>query len=326
MLEGPISTDAELAQQLLSAAPIVLYVYDVQKEQSIFQNRRLSDMLGHGELDGPGSEWERLIHPEDAARFPEHRERLKTIAPGQTLNWEFRLRDSDGDWRWFLGRDALLSSDAEGKPLLIVGSAADVSEQKKAEQHKELLAEEMRHRARNLVAVVQAIGRMSRPKNQPEANKYIDVFMGRLMTLLNTGGIVLSSAERRADLAEIARTTLMPFEMASNRIRVNGPSIELGERTVANIALALHELATNAVKYGALSNDDGAVSLKWAFDGETKKLSLEWRETGGPPVSPPTSEGFGGLVIRQSVTREQHGSVTLDYVPEGLRCRIEMEI
>ena len=144
MLEGPISTDAELAQQLLSAAPIVLYVYDVQKEQSIFQNRRLSDMLGHGELDGPGSEWERLIHPEDAVRFPEHRERLKTIAPGQTLNWEFRLRDSDGEWRWFLGRDALLSNDSEGKPLLIVGSAADVSEQKKAEQHKELLAEEIR--------------------------------------------------------------------------------------------------------------------------------------------------------------------------------------
>ena len=136
MLEVPISTDAELAQQLLSAAPIVLYVYDVQKEISVFQNRRLSDMLGHGEVDGTGSEWDRLIHPEDAERFPEHRARLKAIAPGQVLNWEFRLRDSTGEWRWFLSRDALLSSDGDGKPLLIVGSAADVSEQKKAEQHK----------------------------------------------------------------------------------------------------------------------------------------------------------------------------------------------
>ncbi len=326
MLEIPISTDAELAQQLLSAAPIVLYVYDVQKEISVFQNRRLSDMLGHGEADGPGSEWERLIHPEDAARFPEHRARLKTIQPGQTLNWEFRLRDSAGEWRWFLSRDALLSSDGDGKPLLIVGCAADISEQKKAEQHKELLAEEMRHRARNLVAVVQAIARMSRPKNQPEANKYIDAFMGRLLTLLNTGGIVLSSVERRADLAEIARTTLVPFEMASNRIRVKGLSVELAERTAANIALALHELATNAVKYGALSNDEGSVSLNWTLDGDTKKLLLEWIETGGPPVSPPTSEGFGGLVIRQSVSRERHGSVALDYAPAGLRCRIEMEI
>jgi len=327
MSEVPISTDAELAQQLLSAAPIVLYVYDVQNEKSIFQNRRLSDMLGHGEADGTGNEWERLIHPEDAARFPEHRARLKTIQPGQTLNWEFRLRDSDGEWRWFLSRDALCSSDGDGKPLLIVGSAADVSEQKKAEQHKELLAEEMRHRARNLVAVVQAIGRMSRPRDQPEANKYIDVFMGRLLTLLNTGGIVLSSAERHADLAEIARTTLNPFEVASiNRIRVNGPSVELAERTAANIALALHELATNAVKYGALSNDEGSVSLIWTFASDAKKLSLEWIETGGPSVSAPTSEGFGGLVIRQSVARERHGNVTLDYASEGLRCRLEMEV
>jgi PAS domain S-box-containing protein len=326
MLEGPISTDAELAQQLLSAAPIVLYVYDVQKEKSIFQNRRLSDMLGHGAFDGPGSEWDRLIHPEDAARFPEHRTRLKTIEPGQVLSWEFRLRDSAGEWRWFLSRDALFSSDGDGKPLLIVGSAADVSEQKKAEQHKELLAEEMRHRARNLVSIVQAIGRMSRPKNQPEANKYIDVFMGRLLTLLNTGGIVLSSAERRADLAEIARTTLTPFEMASNRIRVSGPSVWLLERTAANIALALHELATNAVKYGALSTEEGSVSLNWTFDGDTKKLSLEWAEADGPPVSAPNSEGFGGLVIRQSVARERHGNVTLEYAPAGLRCRIEMEI
>lgn len=326
MLEGPISTDAELAQQLLSAAPIVLYVYDVQKEISVFQNRRLSDMLGHGEEGGAGSEWERLIHPEDAVRFPEHRARLKTIEPGQVLSWEFRLRDAAGEWRWFLSRDTLLSSDTDGKPLLIVGSASDVSEQKKAEQHKELLAEEMRHRARNLVAVVQAIGRMSRPKNQPEANKYIDAFMGRLLTLLNTGGIVLSSAERRADLAEIVRTTLMPFEMASNRIRVKGPSVELPERTAANIALALHEMATNAVKYGALSSDGGSVSLNWTFARDTKRLSLEWIESGGPPVSPPTSEGFGGLVIRQSVSRERQGSVALDYAREGLSCRIEMEV
>ena len=174
------------------------------------------------------------------------------------------------------------------KPLLIVGSASDISEQKKAEQHKELLAEEMRHRARNLVAVVQAIGRMSRPKDQPDVNKFIDAFMGRLLTLLNTGGIVLSSADRRADLAEIARTTLAPFEMTANRIRAHGPSVGLLERTAGNFALALHELATNAVKYGALSNDSGSVSVNWTLDNDTKKLSLEWIETGGPSPSPPT--------------------------------------
>ncbi len=326
MLGSSISSDAELAGQVLRAAPIVLYVYDVQQEKSLYQNRRFGELLGHAQDVGSGSEWEQLIHPDDAARFPQHRMRLKAVAAGQTLNWESTLRDAGGEWRWFLSRDALLSTDDAGKPLLIVGSASDISEQKKAEQHKELLAEEMRHRARNLVAIVQAIGRMSRPKDQPDVNKFIDVFMGRLVTLLNTGGIVLSSAERRADLVEIARATLAPFDMAPNRIRVNGPSVGLLERTAANLALALHELATNAIKYGALSNDHGAVSVQWTFDHGTRKLSLEWLETGGPPASPPASEGFGGLVIRQSVAREKNGSVHLDFTPAGLRCRIELEI
>src|SRR5215472_16793660 len=104
MEEFAISSDADMARQLLSAAPIVLYVYDVQKEQSVFQNRPLRELLGLGDDGAPGSEWERLIHPDDARRFPEHRNRLKSIAPGQTLHWEFRMRDSAGDWRWFLSR------------------------------------------------------------------------------------------------------------------------------------------------------------------------------------------------------------------------------
>jgi PAS domain S-box-containing protein len=326
MLSSSTTSDAKLARQLLRAAPIVLYVYDVQKEKSVFQNRPLGELLGHAEDGDPESEWQKFIHPDDAQRFPEHRARLKAIAPGQTLNWEFRLRDSGGDWRWFLGRDTLLSSDPAGKPLLIVGSASDINEQKKAEQHKELLAEEMRHRARNLVAVVQAIGRMSRPKDQPDVNKFIDAFMGRLLTLLNTGGIVLSSAERRADLAEIANAALAPFETTANRIRISGPGVKLLERTAGNLALALHELATNALKYGALSSEAGSVNVTWTFARETKKLVLDWVETGGPRISLPASEGFGGLVIRQAVARERNGGVSLDYAPEGLRCRFEMEI
>jgi PAS domain S-box-containing protein len=326
MLSSPTTTDAELAHQLLRAAPIVLYVYDVQREKRIFQNRSLGALLGHAEDSEPETEWRRLIHPEDGERFSQHRARLKAIAPGEALHWEFRLRDAGGDWRWFLSRDTLLSADPAGRPLLIVGSASDITEQKKAEQHKELLAEEMRHRARNLVAVVQAIGRMSRPKNQPDVNKHIDVFMGRLLTLLNTGGIVLSSAERRADLAEIAKSTLAPFEAAGNRIRMSGPSVQLLERTAGNLALALHELTTNALKYGALSTENGSVSVTWTFEVATRSLVLDWRETGGPPTSPPASEGFGGLVIRQAVARERNGRVSLDFARDGLHCRFEMEI
>ena len=167
---------------VLEAAPTILYVYDVQEQRSVFQNRRFGELLGHPPSVEHASEWTTFIHPDDANRFPEHREKLKAIRAGETLFWDFRMRDSKDIWRWFQSRDSLLSSDATGKPKLVVGSSSEITEQKDAELRKELLADEMRHRARNLVAIVQAIGRMSRPKNQPEVNKHLDAFMGRMLT------------------------------------------------------------------------------------------------------------------------------------------------
>jgi two-component sensor histidine kinase len=318
------SLDAELARQALESAPTIVYVYDLERECRVFQSRRFGELLGHppGEQD----DWAAHIHPDDARIFPEHREKLKTIKPGETLFWEFRMRDAGDRWRWFLSRDALLSSDDAGTPLLIAGSAFDITEQKQAEQHKELLADEMRHRARNFVSLVQAIGRMSRPKGLPEVNKHLDVFMGRLLTILNTGGIVLSSNTRTADLKAILETTLEPFATTNipSRVSVEGPSILLTEYTAGGMALAFHELTTNAIKYGALSVEQGSIAVSWRI--EENKFSMEWTERGGPPATPPASEGFGAMVIRQSVARERGGKAVLEYLPEGLCCRFEFEL
>lgn len=320
--------DAALARQVLETAPTVIYVYDLKREISVFQNRRFGELLGHPPPESPhANEWMAHIHPEDASRFPAHRERLKAIRPGETLAWEFRMLDASGDWRWFLSRDALLSSDEDGRPLFIVGSASEITEQKRAEQHKELLADEMRHRARNLVSIVQAIGRMSRPKDQPEVNKHIDTFMGRLLTLLNTGGIVLSSTARTADLRAIVEATLAPFgrDDILPRVSIDGPAISLSEHAAGGLALAFHELTTNAIKYGALRTETGKIAIRWTLtpgsDGEL--FAMEWKESGGPPVQPPSAEGFGAMVIRQSVARERAGRIVLDYLPDGLCCRFE---
>jgi PAS domain S-box-containing protein len=320
--------DIALARRVLEAAPAVIYVYDLHRETSVFQNRRFGELLGHPpHEDKQASDWTKHIHPDDAQIFPGHRERLRAIRPGETLSWEFRMRDASGAWRWFLSRDALLAGDESGKPHLIAGSASEITDQKLAEQHKELLADEMRHRARNLTAIVQAIARMSRPKNQPEANKYIDVFMGRLMTLLNTGGIVLSSTARTAGLRAILEATLAPFgsDDIRARISVDGPDILLSEHTAGGLALAFHELTTNAIKYGALSVEGGTIRVAWSLTpGEQgERFVMQWSETGGPPVRPPSSEGFGGAVIRQSIARERQPKIELDYLPTGLSCRFE---
>jgi len=320
--------DIALARRVLETAPTVIYVYDLRRETSVFQNRRFGELLGHPPPhDARVSEWTAHIHPDDAKAFPEHRERLRAIRPGETLSWEFRMRDAAGAWRWFLSRDTLLAVGEDGKPQLIAGSASEITEQKQAEQHKELLADEMRHRARNLVAIVQAIARMSRPKGQPEANKYIDVFMGRLMTLLNTGGIVLSSTARTADLRAVLETTLTAFgsDDIRSRISIGGPDVVLSEHTAGGLALAFHELATNAIKYGALSSETGRISIAWSLTqgAQGQAFVMHWSESGGPPVRPPAQEGFGGAVIRQSIARERSPKIQLDYLPEGLSCRFE---
>jgi two-component sensor histidine kinase len=239
------------------------------------------------------------------------------------------MRAANGEWRWFTSRDALMSSDPDGKPLLIAGSASDVTQQKRAEELKDLMAGEMRHRAKNLAAVVDAIGRQSRPKNNPVAAAHMDTFLGRLMTLLNTGDVVLASASRTADLGTVLETALRPFtpDDATRRVTLTGPLVDVGEHSAGGLALAAHELATNAVKYGALSVPDGKVVLSWSVTPQNgaKKIVLEWRETGGPLVTPPDGVGFGTRVVKQSIAHEPNSHVALDYKPEGLCCRFEFK-
>ena len=324
------SVSADLALEILAAAPAVLYVYDVQSERSVFQNRRFSELLGHTPIDPSLSEWKQFIHTDDALRFVEYRDLLKKIAPGETLHWNYRMRASNGEWRWFMSRDVLMSSDVSGRPLLIVGSASDITQQKRAEELKDLMAGEMRHRTKNLAAIIEAIARQSRPKNNPAAAAYMDAFLGRLMTLLNTGEVVLASASRTADLGTVLEMALRPFvpDDAARRIVLSGPFLDVSEHTAGGLALAAHELATNAVKYGALSVSNGQVALSWSAtpQNDTRKIVLEWRESGGPPVTPPDGEGFGTRVVKQSVAHEPNSHVTLDYKPEGLHCRFEFEI
>jgi PAS domain S-box-containing protein len=317
--------DAAMAQRVLEAAPTIVYVYDVKAGRSTFQNRSFSELLGQPPA-ASGEDWQHFVHPEDALRLSEHRRNLQTIKPGETLFWEFRMRAADGQWRWFLSRDVLLSTDAAGAPHLIVGSATDITEQKSAEEHKEILFGEMRHRAKNLVSLVEAIGRLSRPRNRPDVDAFIDAYMERLKAILRTGDIVLSSDSRTADLRAVIETAIAPFQRddAPERVVLDGPPIALSERTAGSLALAFHELATNAMKYGALSTAPGTVSVRWSLtdDDMAQHFSLEWRETGGPPVASPAADGFGGKVIRHAVAHETNGCIALTYRPDGLCCTI----
>ncbi|HEY1962775.1 MAG TPA: HWE histidine kinase domain-containing protein [Rhizomicrobium sp.] len=312
----------QLAEAALQHAPAIIYIYDVQAEKSLFQNRRFGELLGYGDHDD--NEWRHYIHDEDALAFPEHRKRLKNIRQGEVLSWTFRMRHASGEWHHFVSRDVLLETDDGGAPKLIVGHASSVNEQKAAEERKNLLIGEMRHRARNLVTLIDAIGRQSMPRGDAHLAQFFDKFMGRMKALLETADTVLSSEQRLADLRSVAETALAPFvSETAPRIAVAGPEVLMGEHAAANLALVLHELATNATKYGALRAAEGTVVLSWTVDGDGDKprVTVEWREQGGPPVAPPQRQGYGTRVIKNAL-RGNDSDVELNFAPDGVHCRI----
>ena len=317
------SVDPEFALGVLRAAPTVTYVYDLHAQKSIFQNRHIGDVVGHEPLNKPGAlgEWVHLIHPDDRLRFPEHRDRLRNIKPGETQTKKNQQQTPDGSWYWYQSRDSLLSSDAEGTPHLIVGTASDVTQQKTAEQQKDLLLGEMRHRSRNFATVVTALAQQTRPKDPKDGLAAYDALVARLSALFRAGDLLIETEARTADLESIAKAAVAVLSTKSSQVEVKGPRVILTEQYAGALTLVLHELATNAVKYGALSVPSGKVSLTWhaeTIDGQ-RSIHLRWSESGGPEVSRPAVSGFGTRLISTVMPKSR---VAFDYAPGGLRCAI----
>jgi len=207
--------------------------------------------------------------------------------------------------------------------------ARDITEQKRAAEKQSLLLGEMRHRVKNLSAVIEALARQSRPRNDPKIDVFVDDFMGRVRALLSTGELTLGSPTRTVELYQLLEKVLKPFEdgNGSDRIALVGPRLVLAERTAGSLALAFHELATNSLKYGALKVANGRVGVEWSIqpmeDGG-RRVQIVWKETGGKRLkSNPTRSGFGSRVISQAIARERDAKTELRFEPDGLRCWFE---
>lgn len=329
--QSSIPSELALARQVLEAVPSVIYVFDVKDEKNVYQNRRLGELLGEASAEDDGirglSEWRRYIHPDDAARWPAQLARLRAIRPGETIHWECRVKAKNGEWRWFSTQDVLLQSDADGTPRLVAGSASDSTTHKQVEEYKDILIEEMQHRARNLSTLIDAIGRQSIPPGEPSVETFFNAYVARMRALLRAGELILASKDRVADLQALLKAALRPFGVegdTSTRFKIEGPTVAVSEQIAGSVVLAIHELATNAAKYGALTSPKGAIAIKWRRTGE--RVTLDWKEKGGPPVSEPSRHGFGGRVIRHLAVREASGAVSVLYEPDGLRCRLAFGI
>ena len=176
------------------------------------------------------------------------------------------------------------------------------------------------------MSVIGGIANQSRHRDNPPVNAFLDEFLGRIYAILRTGEAVLATTSRQPPIREVAQMALAPFidNKEPGLIRIDGPKITVMEQTAGSLALAFHELATNSLKYGALSADGGKVDLVWSRQGD-KEVSIQWKESGGPPPQPPAREGFGTRVIRLAVAREKNSHVEMTFDPDGLCCRMTYE-
>lgn len=194
-----------------------------------------------------------------------------------------------------------------------------------AQRQSELLMRELSHRVKNTLTIVQAIARQT---FGPHVDKNLSrTFTDRVVALAGTYDILLSSEHAGGDIEAVIATTLRPHQNLAARITLEGPSVPLGSQAALALSMVIHELATNAIKYGALSGDAGIVAVSWTTAGEDpQRLDLLWRERDGPAVVPPASEGFGSKLVRRAFPPQLAPSIELDYSPTGLICRLSFTV
>ncbi len=314
-------------RHMADSAPALIWMTDEDGEVS-FANLHFDHLFGMPADAMADAGWERIIHPDDLDSFRGIFEGAFAVrGPFRT---ETRVIDRTGAVRW-LRCEGVPRLDDAGRFLGYTGCNVDITDAKLAEEHLLLLIHELNHRVKNTLATVQSIAAQSlRGLDGPEAEAARAAFEARLLALARVHDVLTKESWDGAELSAVVADAIRPLDAAGNapsRFRVEGPPLRLSPRLALSIAMALHELGTNAVKYGALSNEGGTIGIAWALRrGEETQLCLRWEERGGPPVSKPTRTGFGSRLIERSLARELAGEVTLTYEPTGVVCTIDAPV
>ena len=251
----------------------------------------------------------------------------EAITQHREYDAEFRVVGADGGVRWVNVRGRALGHSGR-RPRRMVGVVFDVTERQEAfaavadsERRQRALIDELNHRVKNKLAAVQSISRQS-AKRASSLDDFRDLFEARLVALSQTHNALTHSAWQHARLGELLRQQVAPYP--PEQVRLEGEEVDLAPREALALGMVFHELATNAAKYGALSTPAGSVQVTWSVTpGDLgPELVLEWTETGGPPVSPPTRRGFGTRMVQGSLVGELGGAASLVFDPDGFRCRL----
>lgn len=270
--------------------------------------------------------WLDAIHPDDRLRTLEA---WQTAVRGTgTYNTEYRIRDAEGNFGWYNAR-GLPVLNGDGSVREWVGVCIDIGGRKAAEERQALLMAELDHRVRNILASIQAMVSLTSQGAQTK-EEYVKRLHGRIAAMARTHGLLNQQKWKGASLQRLIEDELTPYGQRPESVVIQGepPNFILRPRVALNLSLVLHELATNAAKYGALSVPAGLVTVSWKLgrkNGESC-LHLQWREENGPAVAKPIRTGFGSTLVKSALAGEPKASASLDFDPKGVICRIELPL
>jgi len=276
-------------------------------------NQKLCAILGYSPEELLGKSFTAITHPED---LPDNLSHLANMrADGiETFAMEKRYIRKDGSLVWTnLTVGKVRKPDGAFDHFLSI--VEDITERKQGEARIRLLMGEVNHRANNLLAVVQSIAQQT--ADAGDIKTYVAELRDRIQGLAASQRLLVDNEWRGADLRALAQAQLAMFaNLLGGRILLEGPSLQLNAAATQGIGMALHELATNAAKYGALSNGQGVVVIRWSVEGDD--FRMDWRESGGPPVQSPRRRGFGQFVIGRMAEASVDGKAAIDYAPAGV--------
>lgn len=272
-------------------------------------------LFGYAAADAIGQCARILYPPEAAAEFEGNYRRLRD---GESLACDAVRRHRDGHALDVAVNIAPIRQGEDGPLVGLVAVVRDIREQKRREEHVRFILRELSHRTKNLLAIVQAMARQTAIKSE-SIEDFERRFSGRLQGLAHSHDLLVKEGWTGVSLKALVRTQLSSFlEPGDERLDVAGPHLRLKPEAAQPLGLALHEMATNATKYGALSVPEGRVTVRWEHDPEGRRLRITWRERGGPRVEPPKTRGFGYQLVDWMVASAMDGTVSIDFAPEGL--------
>ena len=315
-----IQASRDRLQFTLDMAKLGSWQYDPRR-RVLKGDTRFKEIFDVTTDEMPIEDLKKLVHPDDAERFWADREASIDLAdPMRSLSHEYRVQRRNGEVRWVAVRwFAYFDGDpCERGAASVVGSVHDITKRKRRKERERLLMSEINHRAKNLLSVVDAIAHQTATRTPED---FIERFSERIQSLSANQDLLIRNKWQGVEIEALVRAQLAPFaDLIGSRIVMSGPKLRLNAASAQAIGLALHELVTNAGKYGALSANAGRVDIGWGTDSDI--LTMSWTEHEGPPVSAPERRGFGTVVIEGMAERSLCGTVDLDYAASGLTWRL----